>query len=184
MWPSSLRMNSSRRIALEFVEGLQLGATQVLRVDHLDDAARILETWLTEVSADKIIAVPLTGSKGVIGALCVDKRSGRRRFGADDQILLDRIGNHAVVAIENAGIIDDLRTAQNEVQRADGQGTLGTLAAGLVHEINNSLVSIQTFASLVPEKRMNLDDAEFRQADHQLACSELDRIREWVATMS
>ena len=58
------------------------------------------------------------------------------------------------------------------------------MAAGLVHEIDNSLVSIQTFASLVPEKRMNLDDAEFRQTDHQLACSELDRIRELVATMS
>lgn len=178
------KLEISAGVAREFVEGLQLGATQVLRVDHLEDLPRVLRSWLAEVSADEILAVPLCGTNGVLGALCVDNRSGGRRFGADDQILLDGIATQAVVAIENARIVDDLRTAQNQVQRADRLGTLGTLAAGLAHEINNPLVSIQTFVALAPEKRMEPDDAEFWQTYHHLACTELDRIRELVATMS
>ena len=45
-----------------------------------------------------------------------------------------------------------------QVKRADRLGTLGTLAAGLAHEINNPLVSIHTFLSLAPQKRSEPDE--------------------------
>ena len=46
------------------------------------------------------------------------------------------------------------------------------------------LISIQTFVALAPEKRGTPDDADFWQTYHQLACTELDRIRDLVSTMS
>ncbi len=173
-----------RSNAREFIEDLENGSTRALRAEHASDLPRVLCDWLTEVSADEIFVVPLRGTHGVIGALAVDNRRGGRRFGADDQMLLDGIATQAVIAIENARIVAALRAAQHQVQRADRLGTLGTLAAGLAHEINNPLVSIQTFLSLAPGKRANPDDTEFWQTYHQLACTELDRIRGLVSSMS
>ena len=177
------KLEISSDTAPEFVTGLHEGASQSLILEELDGLPRVLSTWLTEVSADEILVVPLVGKERVIGALAIDNRSGGRRFGADDQTLLDGIATQAVIAIENARIVRDLRNAQHQVQRADRLGTLGTLAAGLAHEINNPLVSIQTFLTLAPGKRQENDD-EFWMNYHNLACAELERIRGLVSTMS
>ena len=79
--------------------------------------------------------------------------------------------------------MDALRRSRQQVARADRLGTVGTLAAGLAHEINNPLVSIQTFLSLAPAKRTE-SDPEFWGPYHGLAVTELERIRGLVATMS
>jgi signal transduction histidine kinase len=172
-----------REGATEFIEGLQSGISQGMRVEQVEELPRVLRSWFNETSADEILVVPLVGKKRVVGAIAIDNRSGGRRFGADDQTLLDGIATQAVVAIENARIVQDLRNAQIQVQRADRLGTLGTLAAGIAHEINNPLVSIQTFLSLAPDKRREVDE-DFWGTYHNLACSELERIRSLVATMS
>ena len=177
------QLEISNDTAPEFIKGLRDGASQSLRVEEIERLPRVLSSWLVEVSADEILAVPLVGKERVIGALVIDNRSGSRRFGADDETLLDGIATQAVIAIENAWIVRDLRNARHQVQRADRLGTLGTLAAGLAHEINNPLVSIQTFLTLAPEKRMENDD-EFWKNYHSLACAELERIRGLVSTMS
>jgi len=168
--------------APQFIEQLQHAEMQTLRVDELDYLETPIRQWVTEVSADEILVVPLVGKERVVGALAVDNRRGGRRFGADDRTLLDGLAIQAVIAIENARLVDDLRRSREHVERADRLGTLGTLAAGLAHEINNPLVSIHTFLSLAPEKRAE-DDPEFWQDYHALACAELERIRELVETM-
>ena len=114
--------------------------------------------------------VPLIGKKGTIGALAIDNRRGGTHFSGDDQTLLEGLGNQAVIAIENARLVDDLRRSREQVLRADRLGTLGTLAAGLAHEINNPLVSIHTFLSMAPGKR-NENDTEFWTDYHALACA-------------
>ncbi len=166
-----------------FFEDLVAGHAVSLRVDDLADLEPPVRGWVVEVSAEEILVAPLIGKTGVVGAIAVDNRAGGRRFGADDRTLLDGLGMQAVIAIENARLVQDLRASRAQVLRADRLGTLGTLAAGLAHEINNPLVSIHTFLSLAPEKRGE-DDASFWSEYHDLACSELERIRGLVATMS
>jgi len=169
--------------APRFWERLSKGEVQALRVDTVSGLEAPVREWVMEVSADQILVVPLVGKNEVIGALAVDNRSGGRSFAADDQTLLDGLSMQAVIAIENARVVEDLRNSRAQVLRADRLGTLGTLAAGLAHEINNPLVSIHTFLSLAPQKRVE-DDPSFWQEYHQLACAELERIRGLVVTMS
>jgi len=169
--------------ASDFIDGIRKGEVQALRVDELEELEAPIRTWVREVSADEILVVPLVGKNEVVGALAVDNRSGGMRFGADERTLLDGLGMQAVIAIENARLVEDLRTSRAQVLRADRLGTLGTLAAGLAHEINNPLVSIHTFLSLAPQKRDEVDKS-FWGEYHQLASSELERIRGLVATMS
>jgi signal transduction histidine kinase len=59
------------------------------------------------------------------------------------------------------------------IARSERLSAIGTLAAGLAHEIRNPLVSIRTFTQLLPER---LDDPEFRSRFLDLTLSEVDRI--------
>ena len=165
------------------IEALQKGETQTLRVEVDEVLESGIRDWVLRVSAEEILVVPLVGQDHVIGALAVDNRSGGRSFRSDDHTLLDGLATQAVIAIENARLVKELKSSREQVMRADRLGTLGTMAAGLAHEINNPLVSINTFLTLAPEKRVE-DDASFWGQYHKLASAELDRIRTLVSTMS
>ena len=178
---SSIELNMQD--APEFLGRIRKGESQVLRLEDDEPLEPPVRAWVTEVSAEEIVMVPLVGKHEVIGALAVDNRSGGRCFGSDDHSLLDGLATQAVIAIENARLVEELRSSREQVMRADRLGTLGTLAAGIAHEINNPLVSIHTFLSLAPEKRQE-DDESFWGDYHRLASAELDRIRTLVSGMS
>ena len=169
--------------AASLIETLQKGETQTLRVEVDESMEAGIRDWVLGVSAEEILVVPLVGQDKVIGALAVDNRSGGRSFRSDDHTLLDGLATQAVIAIENARLVDELKSSREQVMRADRLGTLGTMAAGLAHEINNPLVSINTFLTLAPEKNGE-DDPSFWGEYHKLASAELDRIRTLVSTMS
>ncbi len=172
----------TQRTAPTFMQRLLNGEAQLLSVDRALDFERPIREWVTEVAAEETLVVPLVGKNGVLGALTIDNRRGGRKFTGDDQTLLEGLTNQAAIAIENARLVDDLRRSREQTLRADRLGTLGTLAAGLAHEINNPLVSIHTFLSMAPEKREQ-DDPEFWSSYHALACREVDRIRRLVDSM-
>jgi signal transduction histidine kinase len=169
--------------APNFLDRLYKGDSQRLMTAEVAELEAPVRAWLTEVSAQEIFVVPLGGKEGVVGALAIDNRRGAPSLGTDGRMLVEGLAMQAVVAIENAQLVDDLRRSRAQVQRVDRLGTLGTLAAGLAHEINNPLVSLNTFMNLAPGKRHS-DDPEFWVDYHELACGELDRIRGLVATMS
>jgi signal transduction histidine kinase len=172
----------SRRTAPAFVRRLCDGEAQILSLEHALRLEGVMRRWVTEVAAEEILVVPLLGKEGALGAIAVDNRRGGRRFTADDQTLLEGLATQAAIAIENARLVQDLRRSREQVRRSERLGTLGTLAAGLAHEINNPLVSIHTFLHLAPARRRD-EDPEFWGAYHALACKEVDRIRQLVASM-
>jgi signal transduction histidine kinase len=180
---ASLRdLSISEEQAPGFLSRLREGEVQRLRVDEVFDLEVPLRHWVTEVAAEELLVVPLLGKDRAIGALAVDNRRGGQAFSGDDQTLLEGLSHQAAIALRNARLVDDLRRSQEQVRRADRLGTLGTLAAGLAHEINNPLVSIHTFLSMAPDKR-DEPDSEFWGEYHALACQEVDRIRRLVETM-
>ncbi len=73
-------------------------------------------------------------------------------------------------------VVNDLTAVKRlelQVRRSDRLASLGTLAAGMAHEIKNPLVSIKTFTQLLPER---YDDADFRQTFFSLVGTEVKRI--------
>ena len=69
--------------------------------------------------------------------------------------------------------ITALKRLELQIRRSDRLASLGTLSAGMAHEIKNPLVSIKTFAQLLPER---YQDSDFRQTFSNLIGHEIDRI--------
>ncbi len=73
-------------------------------------------------------------------------------------------------------LISDLtekKELEKRVKRADRLAALGTLAAGLAHEIRNPLTAIRTFVQLVPERHEN---SLFMDKFNRTVPRELDRV--------
>ena len=69
--------------------------------------------------------------------------------------------------------ITALKRLELQIRRSDRLASLGTLSAGMAHEIKNPLVSIKTFAQLLPER---YQDSDFRDTFSSLIGHEIDRI--------
>ncbi len=84
--------------------------------------------------------------------------------------------NHGGAALGALGVFSDitpLKKLEAQVRRSDRLSSLGTLAAGMAHEIKNPLVSISTFTQLFPERYA---DEDFRETFSRLIGAEVQRI--------
>ena len=106
------------------------------------------------------------------GLLLLD-RGGGAALSSTDQALAAQCAESAARVAAHPGLAADLARSHARLARADRLSTLGTLAAGVAHEIRNPLVSVRTFVQLLPER---LDDEEFRTAFRDLALGEIERI--------
>ncbi len=66
-----------------------------------------------------------------------------------------------------------IRALELQLRRQDRLAGIGTLSAGMAHEIKNPLVAIKTFTDLLPER---YDDPDFRQTFSSLVGFEVRRI--------
>ena len=118
------------------------------------------------------LVLPIDSAAGVHGFLCL-ARPERAPLDAADRALVMHLVAGAGEFVARQRLEDDLVRAQALLARADRLSALGTLAAGIAHEIRNPLVSVRTFIQLLPER---LDDEEFRTGFRDLALSEIERI--------
>jgi len=87
-------------------------------------------------------------------------------------------GNYGAMAmIHNQ---TQIKRLERNVQRADRLSSIGTLAAGMAHEIKNPLVSIKTFTQLLPTR---FDDVDFRKTFTEVVPYEVDRINTIVSRL-
>lgn len=76
--------------------------------------------------------------------------------------------------------LSPVKRLEQNVQRADRLSSIGTLAAGMAHEIKNPLVSVKTFTQLLPTRYM---DEEFRTTFTEVVLSAVERIDSIVSRL-
>jgi PAS domain S-box-containing protein len=143
---------------------------------------------ITELNPREIIDHPMDElPEGLRDMLRETLRTGDRQENSE---LTVRSGDRSVVVRASSSIfhgqnhemlgalvvltdITDLKRLELQIRRSDRLASLGTLSAGMAHEIKNPLVSIKTFAQLLPER---YQDSDFRETFSNLIGHEIDRI--------
>jgi nitrogen-specific signal transduction histidine kinase len=123
------------------------------------------------------VSIPLISKGQLIGMINLGYKFNKDIYSHEDIELLSTLANQTSIAIENAKLYEDLKKSKSYIRRADRLASLGTLTAGLAHEIRNPLVAIKTLTQLLPER---IDDEEFRNNFLQIASGEVDRISSLV----
>jgi len=118
-------------------------------------------------------SIPLISKRQLIGIINLSYKFNKDVYYHEDIEMLTTLANQAAIAIENARLFEDLKKSKSYIRRADRLASLGTLTAGLAHEIRNPLVAIKTLIQLLPER---LEDEEFRNHFLSIAAGEVDRI--------
>lgn len=124
---------------------------------------------------------------GLRDILCATLETGDRQENGE---LIVPLGDHNAVVRASSSIfhgqhgemlgalvvltdITALKRLELQIRRSDRLASIGTLSAGMAHEIKNPLVSIKTFAQLLPER---YQDSDFRETFSNLIGHEIDRI--------
>ncbi|MCX5750623.1 MAG: cache domain-containing protein, partial [Candidatus Saganbacteria bacterium] len=82
----------------------------------------------------------------------------------------DEIGELAMAFNQ---MTSELRESQDRLILSEKLASLGTMAAGMAHEIKNPLVSLRTFTQLLPQK---WQDPEYREKFSAIVPQEIERI--------
>ncbi len=143
-------------------------------IQELDDVVKKMSLIEAEVS------IPFISKGQLIGMINLSHKFNKDIYSHEDIELLSTLANQTAIAVENARLYEDLKRSKSYIRRADRLASLGTLTAGLAHEIRNPLVAIKTLTQLLPER---LDDEEFRTQFLQIASGEVDRISSLVTEL-
>ena len=108
--------------------------------------------------------------------LHLQKDGQARTLLVSSSILKDRTG-HPREIILNLHDISDLKKLEASIRQAERLAALGTLAAGMAHEIRNPLSSIKTFVQLLPRK---VEKPGFLAKFQRTVPRELNRINDLV----
>jgi signal transduction histidine kinase len=117
-------------------------------------------------------ALPLSSAGCTVGLALLASRGGRPLTPAARALAVRLLAGVGAI-LDSRALAHDAAHARELLARADRLAVLGTLAAGIAHEIRNPLVSVRTFIELLPER---LHDEEFRTEFRQLTLAEIERI--------
>jgi two-component system NtrC family sensor kinase len=152
----------------------------------LDEVDQQIATSRNRIVGLAVLAVVLTGlllwwlSRRLVSRPVEALTAGTRRIAAGDLTTTIPVSSrHELGELARAfnAMTARLSEAQRQLAQADKLASVGRLAAGVAHEINNPLTGVLTYASLLVERAG--DDAELR-GDLEVIVRETKRCREIV----
>jgi len=131
----------------------------------LDGEPKMVENTLQSISPDvdllinegfqSTVYIPLTTKGASIGVMCVSSLNPNK-FSSEVVEFLTVIGNHIGVAVDNASMHKNIKTAYQDLKEVQEQivwteklASLGKLAATIAHEINNPLAGVLNYIRLI-----------------------------------
>lgn len=135
---------------------------------------------LPDALRDEALASLATGKCVRDSDLILDPRSPDERSVRFATAVFGGVGGVASGVLVVLQDTTRLRRLEEQIRRSDRLASIGTLAAGMAHEIKNPLVCLKTFTQLVPSR---YDDPDFRATFVPLLATEVERINTIVTQL-
>ncbi len=119
------------------------------------------------------LIIPLVLRDRLVAILTLGKKKSDEAYTKDDLDILLPIAKTMAIAISNAELFEELRRIQAEAAQKEKMAMIGTLAAGMAHEIRNPIMTIRTFADYLPEK---YTDENFVKTFNRIIPTEIEKI--------
>jgi signal transduction histidine kinase len=152
-----------------------------------DPQKKFLQSVLTQMNALKAaLAVPSKVGGFLIGFMFLSEKRSQDPYSMEDLLLFQTIAPEAAIAIKNAMTYDEIRknlekehekveSVEKQLERTERLASLGTLVAGVAHEIRNPMQALRMKAEGIQEKADNAGyvkeagDSIVKNADRILA---------------
>ncbi len=113
---------------------------QELAQDSNEDTYKRMAEELKLLSASVI--VPSSLDQKLIGFLILGDKLSGQIYTSDDLSVFHVLASQAALAIENAQFYDEAKELQAQIAQAEKMATIGTMADGLSHQINNRFYAL------------------------------------------
>jgi signal transduction histidine kinase len=162
-----------------FVNFLKYSKQTLYRKSSVPEQADPIQEKIQEQMSQRKVeaSIPLMVGEELVGFLNLGPREDGAPPLPERVNGLSELYDQIALILQNRILCENLRRSQAKMRRKDRLALLGTLTAGLAHEIRNPLVSIKTYFQLLPER---YQDQEFRERFHKVAVDEVDRISRLV----
>ena len=128
-----------------------------------------MAVWVPVISKNKLSAI-----------ICLGYKLSADMYSDEDIGLLKTLSNQIAVSLENSMMYstiarqyEELNQTKDKLVQVEKLVSLGTMAAGMAHEIKNPLSSLKIFSQLIHDR---YEDPEFRKKFEDIIPKEIDRI--------
>ncbi len=98
---------------------------------------REIERTMNQLKA--ALVVPCFIEENMIGIIVLGKKRSKKLYSHDDLAVFTILANQSALAIENAQFFEEMQKTHEQIFKAEKMATIGTMADGLSHQINNRL---------------------------------------------
>ncbi|HOD12122.1 MAG TPA: ATP-binding protein [Candidatus Omnitrophota bacterium] len=105
--------------------------------DYNNENLKEVYAQLKEIGAE--VAVPILTEKRLLAIGVLGKKNTGSMYTPDDLTVFSILASQVALAIENAQFYEESKQTQEQLFQAEKMATIGTMADGLSHQINNRL---------------------------------------------